>query len=115
MKKSKFMILLLLSLFLISSVSASLPKKAKGGIEFSYENPSAEAVFLVGEFNNWEHGNSDKAMALTKNEDGLWWIVVPLRPGRYKYKFVIDDTKWEKNPSGEDANDADNNSLIVVE
>lgn len=91
------------------------PKVVDHGILFEYYAPSAKRVNVAGEFNNWEHGNSEKAIIMEKKESGLWWVVIPLRPGRYKYKIVIDDTKWEKNPYGEEANDEDNNSLIVVE
>lgn len=91
------------------------PRRVDGGILFEYYAPSAARVALAGEFNNWEKGNSEKAILLEKREDGIWQAVVPLIPGRYKYKFVIDDTKWEANPNGESANDADGNSLIVVE
>ncbi|MDD5066354.1 MAG: glycogen-binding domain-containing protein [bacterium] len=91
------------------------PHKVDMGILFEYYAPSAQRVTLAGEFNNWEFGNSEKAIQLQKKEDGIWWAVVPLQPGRYKYKFVIDDTKWEGNPNGESANDTDGNSLIVVE
>ncbi len=91
------------------------PQKTDGGVLFQYYAPSAKRITLAGDFNNWEYGNSEKAIVMKKKEDGVWWIVVPLKPGRYKYKFVVDDTKWEKDPNGEDANDADGNSLIVVE
>ncbi|MCK4666024.1 hypothetical protein KAU33_04720, partial [Candidatus Dependentiae bacterium] len=86
MKKSKFIILLLLSLFLISSVYASLPKKAKGGIEFSYENPSAEAVFLVGEFNNWDITKTP----MKKDDKGIWRVTIKFDRGVYQYKFYFD-------------------------
>ncbi len=89
------------------------PHKVVGGIRFEYYAPSAKQVSLAGEFNNWEYGNSEKAINLKKTEEGLWWIVVPLKPGRYKYKFVIDNSKWEKDPNGEDT--ADGNSLVIVE
>jgi len=91
------------------------PVQTKGGVLFEYYAPSAKRVTITGEFNNWEFGNSEKAILMKKNEQGLWKVMVPLNPGRYKYKFVIDDSKWEKNPYGDDANDPDNNSLIVVE
>lgn len=91
------------------------PSKVEGGILFQYYSPSARKVQIAGEFNNWEYGTSEKAINLKKDKEGVWSIILPLKPGRYKYKFVIDEKFWEKDPNGEDANDADGNSLIVVE
>ncbi len=115
--------LILISIFFISFAGCSLlkyvaprtekPHKVAGGYKFEFYAPSASRVSLAGDFNNWEYGNSEKAINLKKGKNGLWWIILPLKPGRYRYKFVIDDSKWEKDPNGEDA--ADGNSLIVVE
>ncbi|MBN1898564.1 MAG: glycogen-binding domain-containing protein [Spirochaetes bacterium] len=91
------------------------PQKVEGGILFQYYAPSARRVTLAGEFNNWEYGASEKAIIMKKNEEGVWSIVVPLKPGRYKYKFVVDDSDWRADPNGESAYDADGNSLIVVD
>jgi 1,4-alpha-glucan branching enzyme len=91
------------------------PHKVEGGILFQYYAPSARKVQIAGDFNNWEYGTSEKSINLKKNEEGVWSIILPLKPGRYKYKFVIDEKFWEKDPNGEDANDEMGNSLIVVE
>lgn len=120
MRKGIFIILFLIFMAncgILRYVKPRFPKphKVEGGILFQYYAPSARRVTLAGEFNNWEYGNSEKAIVMKKREDGVWWVILPLKPGRYKYKFVIDDTKWEKDPNGEDANDGMGNSLIVVE
>ena len=91
------------------------PHKVKGGILFQYYAPSAREVDLAGDFNDWAYGDNPKAIHLKKKENGVWWIILPLKPGRYKYKFVVDRTKWVKDPNGEDAGDEMDNSIIVVE
>ncbi len=113
MKKSKFIILLLLSLFLMSSVSASLPKKAKGGIEFSYENPSAEAVFLVGEFNNWDITKTP----MKKDDKGIWRVTIKFDRGVYQYKFYFDGQYIQDpdNPDSQPDPYGGKNSTITVD
>jgi 1,4-alpha-glucan branching enzyme len=70
---------------------------------------------VAGDFNNWESGYTEKAVQLKKNSDGVWSVTLPLKPGRYKYKFVVDNSKWENDPNGDSAGDPDNNSLVIVE
>ncbi len=62
---------------------------------FIYYSPTAHEVYLVGEFNNWllEPGSR-----LIRNEDGNWVKNLILRPGRYRYKFVVDG-EWKDDPN----------------
>jgi 1,4-alpha-glucan branching enzyme len=49
--------------------------------------------------------------------DGIWTIVMPLAPGRYQYKFVIDNgVRWELDPSNANTGEEGGftNSLIIV-
>jgi 1,4-alpha-glucan branching enzyme len=49
--------------------------------------------------------------------DGIWTIVKPLAPGRYQYKFVIDNAlRWEKDPSNPNTatEGGIENSLVIV-
>lgn len=99
------------------------PREVEGGILFRYEAPSAKLVTLAGNFNNWGGteggGRYDPTIdPMTDTDgDGIWTIVVPLPPGRFQYKFVIDNgVRWEKDPSN--VNTATEggieNSLIIV-
>ena len=38
---------------------------------------------------------------MTKGDDGIWRAVLPVGPGRYEYKFVIDDV-WQEDPGNPD-------------
>ena len=57
-------------------------------IFFLRNNKNAGKVMLAGSFNNWE----PDALAMTKTDSG-WIARVKLGPGKYWYKFIIDD-RW---------------------
>lgn len=69
---------------------------------FSYQNDTAtfllkghdraERVYLSGTFNNW----STMQQPMQKTTEG-WLTSIPLKPGRYLYKFIIDG-KWRPDP-----------------
>ena len=61
--------------------------------EFSYLAPHAQSVFLAGGFNQW----NTSSHPLKRDERGTWKITLPLTPGRYEYRFVVDG-KWETDP-----------------
>jgi 1,4-alpha-glucan branching enzyme len=112
-----------------STISGSIkdrldpPHEVKGGILFSYEAPSAKMVTLAGNFNNWGGteggGRYDPTIdpMADPDGDGIWTIVVPLPPGRYQYKFVIDNgVRWEEDPSNPNTGTEGGieNSLIII-
>ncbi len=99
------------------------PEEVKGGFIFRYYAPSARQVTLAGSFNNWGGtkggGRYDPGIDPMSDPDGdgVWSIVVPLAPGRYQYKFVIDGgTRWEEDPNNLDTGTEDGieNSLVIV-
>ncbi|MFH1680111.1 MAG: glycogen-binding domain-containing protein, partial [Candidatus Eisenbacteria bacterium] len=50
--------------------------------------------------------------------DGIWQLVVDLPPGRYQYKFVIDEKTWKEDPNNPQRVDdgyGGYNSLLVVD
>lgn len=86
------------------------PEITKDGVKFAYYAPKAKKVSLAGDFNNW----STTADLLKKDKSGEWVIVKKIPIGVYKYKFVIDDVEWVKDPFGIDAGDEYDNSIIKV-
>ena len=72
---------------------ADPPESVDGGVLFTFHAPDAREVYLAGEFNGW----SSTTDLLTKDEEGVWRIIVPLTPGTYQYKFVIDGV-WQEDP-----------------
>jgi 1,4-alpha-glucan branching enzyme len=64
-------------------------------IEFALRTPADSAVVLVGDFNDW----NPAATPLHRDSDGVWSVTVPLRPGRYRYTFIVDGTSWRRDPA----------------
>jgi hypothetical protein len=64
-------------------------------VEFVLRTAADSAVAVVGDFNDWD----PRATPLRPASDSLWSVVVPLRPGRYRYTFVVDGTQWRRDPS----------------
>lgn len=71
------------------------PLKMANGVYFATQNENASEVHLVGDFNNWEINGDSKL-----NSDGFggWRKYVSLKPGKYQYKFVVDN-EWEEDGS----------------
>jgi 1,4-alpha-glucan branching enzyme len=73
-------------------------------ITFRLEAPSARSVKLAADFTGWEKS----PLKMIKNSKGIWQTVVPLVPGRYSDRFIVDGqwhddplcSRWEKNPFG---------------
>jgi len=61
---------------------------------FSFLAPEARDVYVVGDFNNWK---ADEVSRLERLPDGLWEKRLALKPGIYKYKFIVDG-KWQQDP-----------------
>ena len=49
----------------------------------------------MGDFNDW----NPAATPLHRASDGVWSVTVPLRPGRYRYTFIVDGTRWRRDPA----------------
>src|SRR4051794_38800367 len=64
-------------------------------VEFVLRTTADSAVALVGDFNDWD----PRATPLAPSAGGVWTVVVPLRPGRYHYTFVVDGTRWRRDPA----------------
>ena len=82
------------------------------GVEFTYTDPSAKNVFIAGTFNNW----SQSANEMKKGDDGIFRIVIKLKPGEYQYKFVVDGN-WKEdtdNPNKVDDGYGGTNSVVEV-
>ena len=54
--------------------------------------PDARQVFISGTFNDWSTSQSR-----VKKIDGGWSVTLPLKPGKYAYKYIIDG-RWTQDP-----------------
>jgi 1,4-alpha-glucan branching enzyme len=62
-------------------------------ITFSYRAPTAKSVLLVGDFTGWQQA----PINLKKDKSGVWKKTVPLPPGRYEYRLLVDE-QWQDDP-----------------
>lgn len=60
---------------------------------FCFTSPTAMSVQLVGDFTRWQKD----AVSLKKREHGVWTTTVPLAPGTYHYRFIVDGD-WRDDP-----------------
>jgi len=61
---------------------------------FTILAPEAQNVSLAGDFNDWDKN----CHILKKDSNGTWEINMDLKPGRYEYRFVVDE-EWENDPN----------------
>ncbi len=73
------------------------PLEAHRLVTFSYDDAGANAVSVVGSFNGW----SPETHRLQKTAEGRWELTLSLEPGRYAYRFLIDQKKQVLDPSTE--------------
>ncbi|NOX88976.1 MAG: hypothetical protein GXO77_08120 [Calditrichaeota bacterium] len=59
-------------------------------------NVPVKKVALVGEFNNW---NSSARLMKFDSLSNEWKIKIPLKSGKWEYKYVINDSIWIPDPS----------------
>jgi len=71
---------------------ASPPTGVEEGVVFSFAASNAKCVQLVGDFNGWTAEGSEMEMS-----NGVWKKVVPLPPGLYLYRYVVDGV-WMPDP-----------------
>ncbi len=62
--------------------------------DFIFKAAGVREVHLVGDFNSWSVNHDS---LLWQKEEGLWQKRLFLKPGRYRYKFVIDG-EWLTDP-----------------
>ena len=74
------------AIFVTTDAAAAIAELEKEQ-NFLIQAPSAKEVYVVGDFNDWK---IDRGSMLDRLEDGRWTKAIRLRPGVYRYKFVID-------------------------
>lgn len=81
----------------VPSLSAAAPTTTSRqmiNVNFCLLKPDSKRVSLCGEFNEW----SADATPMKRKQGGNWEVTLPLRPGRYQYKFVVDG-EWLHDPN----------------
>ena len=77
--------------------------RKRGTLRFAVKpEDGATSVALAGSFNNW------RPIRMRKQKDGHFVAIVPVSPGSYEYKFIVDgqwvvdpdNSAWAMNPFG---------------
>lgn len=72
-------------------------KKVRGNVVFTAFYPDASDVQVAGDFNNWQ----PQMTPLKKiDQKGTWQVKLPLEPGSYRYRFVVDN-RWQHDPNNQ--------------
>jgi len=73
-------------------IEASPPQRVGEGVLFTIEAPGARCVQLAADFNGWVANGNEM-----QSSGSIWTKVVPLPPGRYHYRYVVDGG-WQTDP-----------------
>lgn len=63
------------------------------GQTFSINAAGAATVFLAADFTQWQKN----ALPMKKTKGSTWALTVPLAPGTYHYRFIVDG-EWRDDP-----------------
>jgi chromosome partitioning protein len=89
-------------------------RSTRHGIYLTRNDVPPETVRLAGDFNGWV---PDGGVVLEVHDDGGWTKFVPLEPGRYRYKLVVDG-RWQTdplNPRTESNSFGSHNSVMEID
>ena len=75
-----------------STSKATKKKEAIKNVSFSFYAPEAGGVAVAGTFNEWDMTKT----RLKKDKKGMWKATLRLKPGRYEYRYRVDE-KWEND------------------
>lgn len=89
------------------------PVMTKDGVLFTYYSPRASQVYVVADFNDWK---VDQLPMENVEGTGMWQRLVPLKKGRYEYKFFVDG-QWLNDPDNPNrtATEFGENSTIEID
>jgi hypothetical protein len=69
-------------------------KQYGDAVVFAAKFDAARQVLIAGDFNNW---TPESTPMENKGRPGEWTMKLPLRPGRYRYRFIVDG-RWVTDP-----------------
>jgi hypothetical protein len=65
-------------------------------VTFTISGIEAKSIAVAGDFNGW---NTSTNRLEDLEGDGIWTGKMYLKPGRYEYMLVIDNSKWVTDPN----------------
>jgi hypothetical protein len=84
-------------------------------IRFTFIDPQADSVALIGTFNLW---SPERHIMHADKKNGVWELEVKLPAGRHEYSFLVDGRKAVPDPKAmftKDDGFGNRNSVIIVE
>ncbi|HEY4320457.1 MAG TPA: isoamylase early set domain-containing protein [Gemmatimonadales bacterium] len=80
-----------LALLVLSAVAiVHRPASGTSAVTFTLRAPAGSTVALVGDFTDWR---SDR-LHLSPSGSGVWQATIRLRPGRYRFAYLVDHRQW---------------------
>jgi hypothetical protein len=96
----------------VRSPDVAAPVPGPSTVQFVVRAPGAGTVALVGDFNNWDGAATPM---LAAHNGALWSVTIPLTPGRYRYAFLVNGSRWIVDPAAPRAqDDFDTPSSVVT-
>lgn len=99
---------------LVQPENSPLINSKQRTIGFYIQHEYASQISLAGSFNQW----ANDELLLEPCRNGIWKIEIPLlQPGRYEYKFFVDDISWIEdinNPYREPDGFSGFNSILII-
>ena len=93
-------------------------------VTFRVKIPSARTVQVAGDWsrNSWARGDAEEGEVLVglmekTGDKGVWELAVPLGPGRYRYRYLVNETQWlldPENPRVVDDGKGGKANLLIV-
>jgi len=97
-----------------AAIQRTGPQKVENGVVFTLKAPYHAKVLIVGDFNGW---SAEQGAMHYEREQQVWTRFLPLAPGRYNYRYIVDDA-WMSDPSNPDQEDnafGGKNSVIHID
>jgi AMP-activated protein kinase-like protein len=91
-------------------ISRQAPRAESRAVLLRLVAPASSAVAVVGDFNDW----NPEANPLVPSGAGEWTVRLELRPGRYRYTFLVDGREWKSDPAEPPAPDDDYGAPLSV-
>jgi hypothetical protein len=73
-------------------VAPTAPQPPAIRVELQLASAKARTVAVAGDFNGWDE------VAMNRGDDGVWRVSLAVRPGRYRYAFLVDHDAWVADP-----------------
>jgi 1,4-alpha-glucan branching enzyme len=108
-----FLVVLVHSLALVGCPAGRYYKVQETGIPVTFTfHGNYRSVCISGDFNNWS-----RTQCLASKGNGVWAIRIFLKPGQYRYVFLLDGEHQVPDPHGlleEEDGFGNRNSVLII-